>query len=233
MACGRENASASVGDYGPDRLAFMHQVEAFVDSFEGQHVRDQIVDVDLAVHVPVDDPGHIGAATCAAKRRAFPDPAGDELERPRFDLLASAGDADDHRHAPAAVAALQSLAHHLDIADAFETIVGAAARELHQIRYEIALDLLWIDEMRHAELAGQRLAPRIQVDADDHVGADHARTLHDVEADAAQPEDDDVGAGLHLGGVNDRADAGGDAAADIADLVEGRVVADFRDRDFG
>jgi hypothetical protein len=30
---------------------------------------------------------------------------------------------------------------------------------------------------------------------------------------------------FHLGGVDHRADAGGDAAADVADLVEGRVVA--------
>ena len=38
---------------------------------------------------------------------------------------------------------------------------------------------------------------------------------------------------LHFGGVDDGADAGGDAAADIADLVEGRVVAHFGQRDFG
>jgi hypothetical protein len=37
---------------------------------------------------------------------------------------------------------------------------------------------------------------------------------------------------LDLGGVDDRADAGGDPAANIADLVEGRVLADFRHRDF-
>src|SRR5438876_712281 len=48
-----------------------------------------------------------------------------------------------------------------------------------------------------------------------------------------QPENDDARTGLHLGGVDDRADAGGDAAADVADLVEGRIFADFRDRDLG
>src|ERR1051325_10979974 len=45
-----------------------------------------------------------------------------------------------------------------------------------------------IDEMRHAELAAERLARRVEVDAHDHVGADHARALHDIEADAAQAE---------------------------------------------
>ena len=35
-----------------------------------------------------------------------------------------------------------------------------------------------------------------------------------------------VGADLDLGRVDDGADAGGDAAADVADLVERRVLAD-------
>jgi hypothetical protein len=82
-----------------------------------------------------------------------------------------------------------------------------------------------------AELARERFARRIQVDSDDHVGADHLRALHDVEADAAETEDDDVRAGLHFRGVDDRADARRHAAADVADLVEWRVLADLRERD--
>src|SRR5439155_14767496 len=66
---------------------------------------------------------------------------------------------------------------------------------------------------------------------DDHVGADHPATLHDIKPDAAEPEPDDPGARLDLGGVDHRADPGGDAAADVADLVERRVVADLRHRD--
>ena len=56
----------------------------------------------------------------------FQTPPGDELERPRADLLAGAGDADDDRDAPAAMAAFERLAHHIDIADAFEAVIGAA-----------------------------------------------------------------------------------------------------------
>ena len=63
--------------------------------------------------------------------------------------------------------------------------------------------------------------------------AGHPCALDDVQADAAQPEDDYVAAGLDLRRVEDGADAGGDAAADVADLVEGRIVADLRDRDLG
>ncbi len=86
--------------------------------------------------------------------------------------------------------------------------------------------------MGHAELLGQRLAPGVDVDPDDLVGAGEPRALDHVEADAAEPEHHHVGAGFDLRRVDDRADAGGDAAADVADLVEGRVLADLGHGDF-
>ncbi len=85
--------------------------------------------------------------------------------------------------------------------------------------------------MRHSELLRQRLAARIQVDADNFVGAHQLRTLNDIEADPAETKHHHVGAGLDLGRVDDGADAGRDAAADVADLVERRVLADFGHRD--
>ena len=78
-----------------------------------------------------------------------------------------------------------------------------------------------VDEVGHAEPAAPLLARRVDVDADDHVRADQLGALDDVEADAAQAEDDDVGARLDLGGVDHRADAGGDAAADVAAVSNG------------
>src|SRR4051794_33256359 len=80
-----------------------HKVEPFVDLFEGQHVGDQIIDVDLAIHVPVDDPRHVSAPARAAERGAHPDAAGHELERTGRNLLPAAGHADDDRFAPAAM----------------------------------------------------------------------------------------------------------------------------------
>src|SRR5471032_186987 len=59
-----------------DRLAFVHQIEALVDLLELEGVGDHWVDLDLSVHVPVDDFRHIGAAACAAKRGSLPDAAG-------------------------------------------------------------------------------------------------------------------------------------------------------------
>ena len=80
----------------------MHEVEAAVDLVEAEQVGDHRIDLDLALHVLIDDFWHVGAAPGAAEGRALPDAAGDELERPCGDLLAGAGDPDDNRLAPAA-----------------------------------------------------------------------------------------------------------------------------------
>ncbi len=48
--------------------------------------------------------------------------------------LPGAGDADDHRYAPAAMAAFERLAHEVDVADAFEAVVRAAVGERDQMR---------------------------------------------------------------------------------------------------
>ena len=145
---------------GADRLAGLHQFEASVDFLQLQLVRDQVVDVDLAFHVPVDDLRHVGAAARAAEGRAFPLPAGHQLERPGADLRAGFRHADDDALAPALVAALQRLAHRRGVADAFEAVVGAAIGELHD-RIDDVRVVLGVQEVRHAELACHRLARRI------------------------------------------------------------------------
>ena len=71
----------------------------------------------------------------------------------------------------------------------------------------------------------------VEIDADDHVGARELQPLDDVEPDPAEPEHHRLGAGLDLGGVDDRADPGRNPAADIANLVERRVLAHLRHRD--
>src|SRR4029453_13074536 len=110
----------SIGHHRPDRFALMHEVESFVDAIERQHVGDQIIDIDLVFHVPIDDLRHVGAAAPASERGALPDAPCHELERPRLDLLAGARDADDHGYTPATVTALERLGDHVDIADVFE-----------------------------------------------------------------------------------------------------------------
>src|SRR5262245_28870632 len=210
----------------------MHQVERAVDLRERHRVRDQVVDVDLAVHVPVDDLRHIGAALRAAECSPAPDAPSNQLERPRPDLLTRAGDADDDALAPTLVAALERLAHHLHVADAFEREIHPAAGEVDD-RFDDICDLAWIDEVGHAELLGERSFRRVEIYPDDFVRADEPRALNDVEPDATESEHGNVRARLHLRGVDHCAEAGGDAAADVAHLVERCVAANLRNRNFG
>ena len=195
-------------------------------------VGDQIIDIDLAFHVPVDDLRHIGAPARAAKGRAFPFAARDQLEGARGDLGAGFGHADDDALAPALVRAFQRLAHHLGVAYALEAVVGAAVGQLHD-GIDHVVDFLGIDEMRHAELARHFLALGVDVDADDLVRAHHLRALDHVQAYAAQAEHHDIRAGFDLGREQHRAQPRGHAAAYVADLVERRVLADLGQRDLG
>src|SRR5947209_14565501 len=164
----------------------MHQIKALVDLVERQLIGDQIVDVDFALHVPVDDFRHVGAAPRAAEGGSFPDAAGYQLEGPRRDFLAGAGDADNDADPPAAVGAFERLAHDIDVADALEAVIGAALRQVHEKGDEVTLNLLRVDEMRHPEFLGHFPSLWIEVDTDDHVGSGHTGTLDDVEADAAE-----------------------------------------------
>src|SRR5579862_4246384 len=104
----------------------MHQIERVIDLRQRELVRDQIVDVDLVVHIPIDDPRNIGPPPRPAESSSLPDPTRHQLERPRLDLLPRAGDADDDGNAPTAVTTFERLSHYIDIADAFEAVVGAA-----------------------------------------------------------------------------------------------------------
>src|SRR5436190_24337729 len=91
----RPSWASSVDDDAADGFARMHQIKAIVDLVERKSVGDQVVDVDFAFHVPVDDSRNVRAAPRAAESGPLPDAAGDQLERPRRDFLAGAGDADN------------------------------------------------------------------------------------------------------------------------------------------
>jgi hypothetical protein len=92
----------------------------------------------------------------------------------------------------------------------------------------LPMHFLRIDEVGHPELLGECSSVGVEIDTDDHVGPGHPAALDNVEPDPAEAKDDDIGAGLDLCRVDHRTDASGHPAADIANLVEGRVLADLR-----
>ena len=95
-----------------------------------------------------------------------------------------------------------------------------------------AVDLARVDEVGRAERLGHLELVRVEVDGEDAAGLGHHRALDARQADAAEAEHGDGGAGLDLGGVEHRADAGGDAAAEQADFIQRRRRVDLGERDF-
>ncbi len=154
---------------------------------------------------------------------------GDELERPRRDFLAGFRNADNDAGAPAAMAAFQRLAHDIGVAGCVEGEIRAAIGQLLDRLHNLVIaNFVRIDEVGHAELLRHCHLAGVEIDTDDLVRAHHARALNDIEADTTQTEYHDIRAGPDLARIDHGTDAGGDATADVADLVEGRVLAHFR-----
>lgn len=157
---------------------------------------------------------------------------------PGRNLLASSSDTNDDALAPALVAGLERAPHDVHVAGAVERVVAAAVRHLNQPLLDaLALrQLHGVDEVGGAELLGPLLLGVVDIDDDDLARTVLHRTLDDGEADAAGAEDGDVGALLHttLAGRDDGgAVARGDAAAQQAGAVHGRIGRDGHDRDVG
>ena len=68
---GASPAKWPINDDAADRLAGPHQVEAFTDVLQRELMGGQIVDVDLLLHVPIDDLWHVGASLGTTKAVAF------------------------------------------------------------------------------------------------------------------------------------------------------------------
>ena len=70
------------------RLPTLHQIKALFNFLKRHGVRNQIIDIDLAFRVPVDDFRNVGVTPCAAECGAFPVAAHHELGRSRSNLCA-------------------------------------------------------------------------------------------------------------------------------------------------
>src|SRR6266404_5599861 len=111
---------------------------------------DHRIDLDLALHIPFDDLGHVGAPARAAERGAFPHSSRHQLKRPCRNLRARGRHADDDRLAPTAMAGFQRLPHHRDVAGAVERVIGAAdlvgARFCHidEMRDHVLAEFFWM-----------------------------------------------------------------------------------------
>jgi hypothetical protein len=67
-------------DDAADAVTSLHVLEGGVDLVEGLSVGDELVDLELAVHVVVDEVGKLSAALDTTESTSLPDATGDELE---------------------------------------------------------------------------------------------------------------------------------------------------------
>src|SRR5215469_3059914 len=100
-----------VGHYATYRFAFVHQIKGIIDTFQRHSMRDQIVDIDTTLHIPIDYFRNISPALRATKGSTFPGTPGHELERSCGDFFTRAGDSDNHGGTPTALTTFQSLPH--------------------------------------------------------------------------------------------------------------------------
>src|SRR4051794_33202553 len=77
-------------DHAADAVLRLHELEAAVDVVEADPVRDERVDVDVAVEVALHELRHLVAALHAAERRAAHAPAGDQVAGDDVERLALA-----------------------------------------------------------------------------------------------------------------------------------------------
>src|SRR5690606_22906122 len=134
---------------------------------EAHRMRDERVDLDVAVHVLLDHARELTPPLHAAERAAPPYSPRHELKRPRRDLLAGTRHADDRRLAPALMAALEGRPHQLRVADSLERVVDAAIRDVDDDFLNRAIVILRVDEIGGAELPRHRLLVGIDVDRED------------------------------------------------------------------
>src|SRR6185437_11052199 len=207
----------SILDHGPDHLAGMHHLEG-------------IVDLVLARQVPIHVARQLRTALDAAECRTAPYPAGYQLERAGRYFLARPSDADDNRFAPALVTTLERGAHHMDVAYALEGVIHSAVGHIDDDLLYGLVVILGIDIVGGAQGFGHGPFARIQIDGENSRRLGHDRALHHRQADAAQAEHRNRRTRGHLRRIQHRADAGGDAAAEQAHLLQGCFGIDLGQR---
>ena len=153
----------------------------------------------------------------------------------QLELGVAAGGADDD-HVAAPVEHLEGVegdlgpGHH--VVDPVDATGAERAVELALLERDEGADLVddvvgaAVEEVGGAELPGQRLLLRVDVDGDDAARPLHPQGLEGVEAHAAAAVHDGGLADLDVGAVHHRAGAGHHAAADEAGRGERHVLRD-------
>jgi hypothetical protein len=224
-------------NHTPNAITRLHIAESLVDLIQRLAMRDELVNLELAIHVVSHKPRKLSASLDTTERATLPYTASDELEWTSGDLLTGGRNTDDDGLAPALVAGLERGAHNVDVTRAVESVVAAAVGHLDELLLDaLVAELGGVDEVCSTELLGPLLLCVVDIDDDDLASLVLSRALDDGQTDAAGAEDGDVGALLDsavAGSDDGRAVTGCDAAAEQAGAVHGGLLGDGDDGDVG
>ena len=81
----------------------------------------------------------------------------------------------------------KACTHDLRVAYAFERKIHASIREVDNCLNRV-VDVIGVDEIRHAKALRQGLTRAVQIDADNALGPGQTSALNDIEANAPKPK---------------------------------------------
>ena len=128
------------------------------------------------------------------------------------------------------MATFQCGPHDIDVADAFEGIVHATVSQFNDHFLNRLVIVFGIDAVGCAKLSCQVELAVVDIDDDNPTRLGHGRTNNRRQADTAETENGHRSAFFHLGGIHDRAHAGGYAAAQQAHLFQRGFLVDLCQR---
>ena len=91
---------------------------------------DEIININLAIHIPINNFRNISSSASSAKGRAAPYSSCYKLKRPSGNFLPRAGNPNDYTFAPSLMTTLQCLTHCVDIPNTFEAVVSTSVGQI-------------------------------------------------------------------------------------------------------
>lgn len=206
----------------------VHVLKRSVDLLQWVSVGDELVDLQLAFQVVVNNAWQLRAALHTTESSTLPHTAGDQLERSGGDFFAGRSNTNDDGCTPALVACFQSVSHDVDVTGAVKSVVASAVGHLDQLLHDglAILQLGRVDESSGAKLLGPLLLLVVQVHNNDLLGLSLLGTLHNRQTDTASAENSNVVALLHIGSDGGSSVTGGDTTAQQTGLVEASLLVD-------
>jgi hypothetical protein len=132
------------------------------------------------------------------------------------------------------VAGLEGGTHDADVAGAVKGEVATTIGHLNQlVDNTLAAEVVGVDEIRSAKLLSPLLLVRVDVDDNNLSGLADDRALNNGQTDTAGTEDGNLVTLGHLRGNASSAVSRGDATAEQAGAVHGRIRLDGDDGDVG